>query len=91
MLLIFPDGRLPSRRWWAVVALALAGYGLTFLGMWRVGIGVSIAALLGSVAAVVLRWRRSTDQERQQLKWLVYAVALAVVAGLAGWYIWDYS
>lgn len=25
MLLIFPDGRLPSRRWWAVVAIALAG------------------------------------------------------------------
>jgi hypothetical protein len=35
MLLIFPEGRLPSRRWWAVVAVASAGYGLTFLGMWN--------------------------------------------------------
>ena len=84
MLLIFPDGRLPSRRWWAVVAVAAAGYVLTFLGMWRVGIWVSIAALLASVVAVVLRWRRSTGQERQQLKWLAYMVALAAVAGLAG-------
>src|SRR5215211_1476833 len=94
MLLIFPDGRLLSRRWWAVVAVALAGYALTFLGVylpgdeahvgWPVGVWISLAALLASVVAVVLRWRRSTDQERQQLKWLVYMVALAVIAGLAG-------
>jgi predicted membrane-bound dolichyl-phosphate-mannose-protein mannosyltransferase len=37
MLLIFPDGRLPSRRWWAVVAVALAGYALTFLGVYWPG------------------------------------------------------
>jgi hypothetical protein len=84
MLLIFPEGRLPSRRWWAVVVVASAGYILTFLGMWKVGIGVSIAALLASAASVVLRWRRNTGQERQQLKWLTYVVTLAVVAGLAG-------
>jgi hypothetical protein len=84
MLLIFTDGRLPSRRWWAVVAVASVGYVLTFLGMWKVGIWVSIAALLASVAAVILRRRRSKDRERQQLKWLVYVVALAAVAGLGG-------
>ena len=37
MLLIFPDGQLPSRRWWTV-AVASAGYVLSFLGMWKVGI-----------------------------------------------------
>jgi len=84
MLLVFPDGRLPSRRWWAVVAVASVGYGLSFLGMWKVGIWVSIAALLASVVAVILRWRRSKDRERQQLKWLAYVVALAAVAGLGG-------
>jgi hypothetical protein len=93
MLLIFPDGRLPSRRWWAVVGIALAGYALTFLEVympgdeaqsgWPVGVWLSLAALLASVVAVVLRWRRSTDQERQQLKWLVYMVTLAVIGGLA--------
>jgi hypothetical protein len=94
MLVIFPGGRLTSRRWYAVVALALAGYALTFLGEyvpgdeahtgWPIGVWISLAALLASVAAVVLRWRRSTDQERHQLKWLVYMVVLAVVAGLTG-------
>ena len=77
MLLIFPDGRLLSRRWWAVVAVALAGYSLTFLGVYLpgdeahvglpVGVWISLAALLASVMAMVPRWRRSTDQERQQL------------------------
>jgi hypothetical protein len=31
MLLIFPDGRLLSRRWWAVVVVALIGVALTAL------------------------------------------------------------
>jgi hypothetical protein len=101
MLLIFPDGQLLSRRWWAVVAIALAGYALTFLGVYMpndfarvglpVGVWISLAALLASVAAVVLRWRRSTDQERQQLKWLVYMVAIAIIvvlAALASGYVW---
>jgi hypothetical protein len=94
MLLIFPDGRLLSRRWWAVVAVASAGYFLTFLGMWKVGIFFSTAALLASVAAVVLRWRRSADRERQQLKWLAYVVALVAVVGLtglAGWRVWTHA
>jgi hypothetical protein len=46
------------------------------------------------VAAVVLRWRWSADQERQQLKWLAYVVALAAVAGLAGLagqQVWAYA
>jgi hypothetical protein len=94
MLLIFPDGRLPSRRWWAAVAVALAGYALTFLGVYLpgdaalvglpVGGWISLAALLASIMVVVLRWRQSTYRERQQLKWLVYVVALSVIAGLAG-------
>src|SRR5918997_1095890 len=31
MLLIFPDGQLPSRRWWAVIGMALGGTTLTVL------------------------------------------------------------
>jgi hypothetical protein len=94
MLLIFPEGRLLSRRWWAVVAVALAGYLLMYIGVympgddahvgWPVGLWLLLAALVASVASVILRWRRSADQERQQLKWLAYVVALAAVAGLGG-------
>jgi len=61
---------------------------------WPVGFWLSLAALLASGASVVLRWSRSSDRERQQLKWLIYAVAVAVVAGLAGLaggYVWAYA
>ena len=33
MLLIFSDGRPLSCHWWAVVAVALGGHVLTFLGV----------------------------------------------------------
>jgi signal transduction histidine kinase len=106
VLLVFPQGRLPSRRWWAVAVLAAVGYALTILEAFLpyapgaysavgplagVGAWASLAALLASVAAVVLRWRRRRDQERQQIKWLAYMVALTVVAGLGvvfSGYVW---
>ena len=106
MLLVFPDGRLLSRRWWVVVGLAVMGYALTVLEAFLpyspgaysalgllggVGTWLSLVALLASAAAVVLRWRRNRGQERQQIKWLVYVVALTVVAmfaGVASAYAW---
>ena len=105
MLLIFPDGRLPSRRWWAVVGIALVGYAFLHIPTMfasytngavalaeEVGLWASLAALLASVAAVVLRWRRGGGQQRRQIKLLVYTVAVTVVAllaAVASWYIFD--
>jgi hypothetical protein len=103
MLLIFPDGRLPSRRWRVAVCTALVGTTLTSLTVLlpaysavesagTVGLWASLAALLASVAAVVLRWRRSRAQERQQIKLLVYTVAVTIVAvlgAIATWYLRD--
>jgi hypothetical protein len=54
-----------------------------------VGFLASLVAFLASVAAVVLRWRRSRGQ---QLKWLVYTFAVTIIAGLcavASWYMQD--
>jgi hypothetical protein len=107
LLLLFPDGRLPSRRWWpagALVALAMAAL---FLGFAfepgslddyprmdnPLGIGGRVAdalqaagyplfalAAIASAAALVSRFRRSHGVERQQLKWMAAAAALAVLA-----------
>ena len=40
------------------------------------------ASFVGSVAAVVVRFRRSRGEERLQLRWYAYAVALVLAAGL---------
>ena len=121
ILLLFPDGRLPSPRW-RPVAVAIAALE-TFL---LLGLIVSpgpidadfpgpkpmnptgIAALEGildpaltiggfallilgfaTVAALILRYRRSVGEERQQMRWFVAAVALGTVLLLAaivtGW------
>jgi len=106
--LIFPDGRLPSRRWrWPtrVAAGALAAstilivftpgaiqnvvpwnpIGIDTLPVWiwtlaspLAGVGGVLISVLG-VAAVVSRYRRGAGVERQQLRWFVAAVLLAVV------------
>jgi hypothetical protein len=116
-LLLFPDGRLPSRRWRPLPWLAAVGIGglATFVALspesggpeverWGLHenpygleegdptlalaglLGVAtLPAILGSVAALVTRFRRASSAERQQLKWLAYcgtvAVAVLLVAG----------
>jgi hypothetical protein len=100
-LILFPTGRLPSRRWrpvaWLVVAVLVVGAitsafasdaymgslgpirnPLAIGGFSEVYKAVSTAMfpILYVVTAVSLfvRLRRATGVERQQLKWLAYAV-----------------
>ncbi len=50
-----------------------------FPWMWDVGIAVIMLlplCILGSAASLVLRFRRSGREARQQIKWLLFAVAL---------------
>jgi len=106
--LLFPDGRLPSRRWrwiaWAGVAGTLIGTLSTLLAPGAIdpdaaqrivnpfgsegahdaittldafGNVLQAVALLGGVAAVVVRLRRSHGIEHQQLKWFAYVAAVA--------------
>jgi MFS family permease len=88
-LLLFPDGHLVSRGWRAAVLITVIGYvgivGVNALAQrpeyetlhTAAGFGALTlpAAVLASVASLILRWRRSVGVERQQLKW-VGAVAL---------------
>ena len=52
-------------------------------GAWLVALGfLSVAvvpALVGSIVAVIVRFRRSSGEERQQLKWLTYGGTIAAV------------
>jgi hypothetical protein len=102
--LLFPDGRLPSRRWRPLVWLLSTGLllyavdaalkpgGPDPLGVelpssvYGVFVRVSLVSLvvgfIGSAASVVLRLWRARGQERQQIKWLVYATSVVVVSAL---------
>ncbi len=112
MILLFPDGRLPSRRWrplaWLSGVLIVVGSvsfaidpgPLSELGGVRNPFGVEgaswvavvwpvVAALLplcilASALSLVLRYRRSRGEERQQIKWMAFAASLVGLTFLGG-------
>jgi signal transduction histidine kinase len=58
--------------------------------LYVIGQVLFLAALLASIVSLVARFRRSSGVERQQLKWIAYAVtALAVMAPLAIFFYYD--
>jgi hypothetical protein len=114
LVLLFPDGNLPSRRWrplaWfsgAVIVLASVSSGLTpgpiaELGGVRNPFGLEgqpwvenavnavlvlfLVCIIASVVSLILRYRRSRGEERQQIKWFAYAasfVGLGFVSAMA--------
>jgi hypothetical protein len=115
LLLLFPYGRLPSRRWRPLAWLTVAAYGTCAVCaalapavtreyypaarpvfelpvaqvaeaiFWAVLVAAQVGLLgVGGIAALAVKLRRSRGEERQQVKWFVYTVAVAVAAFLAG-------
>jgi hypothetical protein len=115
--LLFPDGRLPSRRWLPVavlpgigllVVIVLAALADTLLvneapgreidnpigiegvapvedlPIFGVLTGLLLVGIVGAVASVVVRFRRSQGVERQQMKWFLYAAALLLLFPVGG-------
>jgi signal transduction histidine kinase len=111
--LVFPDGRLLSRRWRPALWAALA-----FIPLWVLGYAFipqdmgayfrnlpnpyvvpsltrlfevaqilsaacGLAAVGGAAASMTLRWRRADRMGRQQLKWFLAVLPLAVAAIVA--------
>ena len=88
--LYFPDGRLPSRRWWPVPWYATAGLGLFVISrivlpgavastLVVVSNVVAATAFVLALAATVIRFRQGDRAQRQQIKWLAAAAALAAI------------
>jgi hypothetical protein len=108
LLLLFPHGRLPSRRWrpfaWFTVAvyltlslaaafapgavelyypeatppvrLPISGLADVVFGWLLVG---QLLVLATALVSLVLRLRRASGEERQQVKWFVYTVVTVVL------------
>jgi signal transduction histidine kinase len=115
LMLLFPNGRLPSRRWRTVAWVAVFGAALTALGdAFTLGrlrthsfvenpfrvvgvigdtfmayqvfsasiiLGTTLLAMgtLAALFSLILRLRRARGDERQQLKWFLYAAVPATV------------
>jgi hypothetical protein len=95
--LLFPDGRLPSRKWrpfalfaGALIALMPALFLLPVQGSqleqypWLIAVVsfsllVLPACILASAISLVLRYRRSGEEVREQIKWLAFAASLVGV------------
>ena len=105
LILLFPDGKLTSRRWrplaWisgAVMVLASLGitfspgpleehpgvrnpFGLEGIPSWVFTAGKFILLLLplcmiASASSLVMRYRRSGSEEREQIKWIASAASV---------------
>ncbi len=112
LFLLFPNGRLLTRRWRWIAWLSAISSALFILplavGLWKYrevlslqnsdqpqGFGPYLAiayvgfVLLGlcalaSIFSLILRFRRATGEERQQLKWFTYTGVLIVILFFGG-------
>jgi hypothetical protein len=110
LILLFPDGKLPSRRWrplawFSGVVMVLASLGITFapgpleghpgvrnpLGLegapWVADATLGIIlvlplCILASASSLVMRYRSSGGEEREQIKWIAYSASVVGLLSL---------
>lgn len=93
-LLLFPDGRLLSRRWLPAAAASVVGLLARLVadtidpqghdpfwdGLDTVGVFITVGSAVAALASLAVRWRRAPSVLRQQLKWMTAAASLVVFA-----------
>lgn len=91
LLVLYPDGRLPSRRWrwfpWATAALLGVSVGAQVAapdGVLATGglAPVDLALTLVALGALVGRYRRGDERVRGQVLWLLLAVLVIIAFNL---------
>lgn len=86
ILLLLPDGSLPSTRWrpvaWGLPIAAVAVTVAEPTASWLFGAALVIFIAFGIVAATspLFRYRRASPTERAQLKWPAYVVVVGVAS-----------
>lgn len=91
ILLLFPDGQLPSARWRPVGAVAVISVVALVVGAARELLSVAalpavllqLGVVLSAIASVVVRFRRARGLEREQLKWFAFGAAGIPLVALA--------
>jgi hypothetical protein len=116
LLLVFPDGALPSPRWRPILALAPVGFLLSVAGnlltagplmvfpqhdnpfgvagpivmlLGAIGYSTSAIVMVAAALSLVVRWRRSGERKRAQLKWI--ALTGALLAATTALYVVSFS
>jgi uncharacterized membrane protein SirB2 len=95
-VLLFPEGRLPSRRWRPVVWLIAVAIAVTFVTtpgkpdvLQNLAGSAMLSAYVLAALAVALRLRRARGVERAQLKWIAYAAAVLMLTFVVLALIWS--
>jgi hypothetical protein len=102
--LLFPDGRLPSRRWRPVAWISAVPFVIFVLLAIRPD-GYMLVGLLGTLGdamipfvllcglvcliSLVVRFWRAQGIQRQQIKWFAYAIAVTLTVQVLSSYLYD--
>jgi signal transduction histidine kinase len=65
--------------------------GTVFQGLTTAGLSLLLVATVLGVVSLVQRFRRSSVEQRQQIKWFAYGLALTVVLVVIGSVLWEVS
>jgi hypothetical protein len=87
LFLLFPTGRLPSRRWLPVALLAVVAVASLETSEFAPTVvpfdlarALTVLAVWAAATAPIIRFRRAGREERQQIKWFTIAAVPAVAA-----------